>query len=49
MVNEELMGEIHFLNCILQEIKEEIENDKTVTEEFKEHLLSIIRKQNARN
>jgi hypothetical protein len=44
MKNEELMGEIHFLNCILQEVKEEIENDKTISEEFKEHVLSIIRK-----
>lgn len=44
MEKEDLVGEIHFLNCILQEVKEEVENDETITSEFKEQILSIIRK-----
>lgn len=41
---KELIAEIHFLKCIITEIKEEVEKDEKIKQESKKQIFSIIKK-----
>jgi len=41
---ESLIGQIHFLKCIIQEIKEDVESDEAIPNKSKEKIFSTIRK-----